>query len=90
MNLSYESALNFSRQICSQTQTTESKIKTEFSVDLLGKIQTTRLLKAEFCGFIRQNTNNETTKNGILWILLCKLFACFLTKTQNDKNSLSY
>ncbi len=37
MNLSYESALNFSRQICSQTQTAESKIKTEFSVDLLHK-----------------------------------------------------
>ena len=37
MNLSYESALNLSRQICSQTQTTESKIKTEFSVDLLHK-----------------------------------------------------
>ena len=75
MNLSYESALNFSRQICSHTQTAESKIKTEFSVDLLGTIQTTRLLKAEFCGFIRQNTNNETTKNGIWWILLCKLLA---------------
>lgn len=51
MNLSYESALNFSRQICSQTQTTESKIKTEFGVDLLDKIQTTRLLKTEFCEF---------------------------------------
>ena len=37
MNLSYESALNLSRQICSQTQTTESKIKTDFSVDLLHK-----------------------------------------------------
>ena len=37
MNLSYESALNFSRQICSQTQTTESKIKAEFGVDLLHK-----------------------------------------------------
>ena len=37
MNLSYESALNLSRQICSQTQTAESKIKAEFSVDLLGK-----------------------------------------------------
>ena len=80
MNLSYESALNFSRQICSQTQTAESKIKTEFSVDLLGKIQTTRLLKTEFCGFARQNTNNETTKNGILWILLCKLFASLFNK----------
>ena len=73
MNLSYESALNFSRQICSQTQTTESKIKTEFSVDLLHK-----------------DTDNKATENGILWILLCKLFARFLTKTQNDKNSLSY
>ena len=73
MNLSYESALNFSRQICSQTQTTESKIKTEFSVDLLHK-----------------DTDNKATENGILWILLCKLLACFLTKTQNDKNSLSY
>ena len=37
MNLSYEPALNFSRQICSQTQTTESKIKAEFGVDLLHK-----------------------------------------------------
>ena len=54
MNLSYESALNLSRQICSQTQTAESKIKTEFSVDLLGEIQTTRLLKTEFCGFALQ------------------------------------
>ena len=67
MNLSYESALNFSRQICSQTQTTESKIKTDFSVDLLHK-----------------DTDNKATENGILWILLCKLLACFLTKTQND------
>ena len=54
MNLSYESALNLSRQICSQTQTAESKIKTESSVDLLGKIQTTRLLKRNFVDFVLQ------------------------------------
>ena len=69
MNLSYESALNFSRQICSQTQTTESKIKTEFSVDLLGKIQTTRLLKRNFVDFALHFTS---------------CLPRFLTKTQND------